>query len=210
MRFTVAIDGPAAAGKGTIARAVAARFGFAHLDTGVLYRIVGKRALDRGRGAVDEDSAERAARQLSAADLGMTGLRTVPIARAASRVAAMPGVRAALIGLQRDFARRDGGAVLDGRDIGTAICPNAEVKLFVTASEEARARRRFEELTIRGEKTTLARVSSDLAMRDARDSQRDAAPMVRAEDAVLLDTTDMDIDEAIAAAARLVEKALPG
>jgi len=208
VRFTVAIDGPAAAGKGTIAKAVAAHFGFAHLDTGLLYRAVGKKALDQGRGVIDEGVAELVARDLREADIDGDGLRTVMVARAASRVAAMPGVRKALLDFQKTFARREGGAVLDGRDIGTVICPDAEVKLFVTASDEARARRRYEEVTGRGETTTLAQVTSDLAARDARDSGRDAAPLRRADDAVLLDTTEMSIDQAIAAAVEKVEATL--
>lgn len=207
MKFTVAIDGPAAAGKGTIARALAERFGFAHLDTGLLYRAVGKRALDMGRGVIDEGVSELVARELSEQDLTQDGLRTVLVSRAASRVAAMPGVREALLQFQKTFAAREGGAILDGRDIGTVICPDANVKLFVTASNETRARRRFEELVASGKDTTLGQVQTDLAVRDARDADRDAAPMKQAEDAHLLDTTTMDINEAIEAAARIVEAA---
>ena len=210
MKFTVAIDGPAAAGKGTIAKAVAEHFGFAHLDTGLLYRAVGKRALDQGRGVIDEGVAELVAKELSEADLDESRLRTVMVARASSRVAAMKGVRAALLDFQKTFARRKGGAVLDGRDIGTVICPEAEVKLFITASDDTRARRRFEEVSARGETTTLEQVKLDLAARDARDAGRDTAPMRQAEDAHLLDTTDMDIDQAVAAAIALVKTALPG
>ena len=209
LNFTVAIDGPAAAGKGTIAKAVAKRFGFAHLDTGLLYRAVGKRALDQGRGVIDEGVAELVARELSDADLASDGLRTVLVARASSRVAAMPGVRAALYEFQKAFAAREGGAVLDGRDIGTVICPNADVKLFVTASDDARAQRRFEEVTERGEETSLAQVKIDLAARDARDSSRETAPMKQADDAHLLDTTDMDIEAAIEAAAAVIQAAIP-
>lgn len=209
MKFAVAIDGPAAAGKGTIAKAVAEEFGFAHLDTGLLYRAVGKRALDQGRGVIDEGVAELVAKELSEADLAQDGLRTVMVARASSRVAAMPSVRAALLEFQKKFAAREGGAVLDGRDIGTVICPDADVKLFVTASDQTRARRRFEEVTARGESTTLEQVGLDLAARDARDSGRDTAPMKQAEDAHLLDTTDMDIDQAVAAAINKVRAALP-
>ena len=208
MKFTVSIDGPAAAGKGTIARAVAAEFGFAHLDTGLLYRAVGKRALDQGRGVIDEGVAELVAKELSEADLDETHLRTVMVARASSRVAAMPGVRAALLDFQKAFARRDGGAVLDGRDIGTVICPDADVKLFVTASDDTRAQRRFDEVTARGENTSLEQVKLDLAARDARDASRDTAPMKQADDAHLLDTTDMGIDEAVAAAVDHVRQVL--
>ena len=208
VRFTVAIDGPAAAGKGTIARAVAGRFGFAHLDTGLLYRAVGKRALDQGRGVIDEGVAELVARELSPADLERDDLRTVMVARAASKVAAILGVRAALIDFQREFATRDGGAVLDGRDIGTVICPEAEVKLFVTASAEVRAERRLAELIARGTTTTLDRVLADVLSRDERDATREDAPMVQAADAHLLDTTELSIDAAVAKAAGIIEQAL--
>lgn len=206
----MAIDGPAAAGKGTIAKAVAAQFGFAHLDTGLLYRAVGKRTLDQGRGVIDEGVAELVAKELSEADLDETQLRTVMVARASSRVAAMPGVRAALLDFQKAYARRDGGAVLDGRDIGTVICPEADVKLFVTASDDTRAKRRFEEVTARGETTTLEQVKIDLAARDARDSGRDTAPLKQADDAHLLDTTEMDIDAAVAAAVAIVDRVRQG
>ena len=203
----VAIDGPAAAGKGTIARAVASEFGFGHLDTGLLYRAVGKRALDLGRGVIDEGVAELVARELQETDVVDQGLRTVMVSRAASRVAAFPGVRDALLDFQRKFASREGGAVLDGRDIGTVICPEADVKLYVTASDETRARRRFDEVTARGEETTLGQVAADLKARDQRDASRDDAPMKQAEDARLLDTSEMSVDEAIAAAVRFVELA---
>ncbi len=193
MRFTVAIDGPAAAGKGTVSKAVAAHFGFAHLDTGLLYRAVGRRVL------AGEDPVA-AARALRPADLQAEGLRTAEVAQAASRVAALPEVRAALVAFQRDFARREGGAVLDGRDIGTVICPSAEVKLYVTASDEVRAGRRYLELSERDPGTTRERVLADLRARDARDSSRDAAPMRPATDAVVLDTTTLSIDQAVAAA----------
>ena len=207
MKFVVAIDGPAAAGKGTIARAVAAHFGFAHLDTGLLYRAVGKRALNMGRGVIDEGVAELVARELKETDVVDEGLRTVLVSRAASRVAALPGVRSALLDFQRKFARRDGGAVLDGRDIGTVICPQADVKLYFTASDETRAQRRFDEVTARGEETTLAQVATDLRARDQRDAGREDAPMKQAEDAHLLDTSEMTIEEAVAAAVVIVEAA---
>lgn len=210
MSFTVAIDGPAAAGKGTIARALAERFGFGHLDTGLLYRAVGKRALDMGRGVIDEGVSELVARELTEKDLVQDGLRSVLVSRAASRVAAMPGVREALLQFQKTFATREGGAILDGRDIGTVICPEADVKLFVTASDETRARRRFEELVADGKDTTLGQVQTDLAIRDARDAERDTAPMRQAEDAHLLDTTELTIDAAVAKAAELIEQALDG
>jgi cytidylate kinase len=208
MRFVVAIDGPAAAGKGTIARAVAARFGFAHLDTGLLYRAVGKKALDQGLGVIDEGVAALIAGELTPDDLQAEGLRGDLIARAASKVAAMPAVRKALLDFQRRFAAREGGAVLDGRDIGTVICPDADVKLFVIASDETRARRRHSELVGRGEDTTVDQVLADLRSRDARDAGRADAPTRRAADAHLLDTTELAIDAAVDKAAELIEQAL--
>ncbi|WP_116130979.1 d(CMP) kinase [Tropicimonas sp. IMCC34043] len=202
MSLTVAIDGPAAAGKGTIARAVAARYGFAHLDTGLLYRAVGLRTL-RGEAAV------AAAKSLTRADLAdEASLRAPDVAQAASQAAALPEVRAALVDYQRAFARRLGGAVLDGRDIGTVICPDAEVKLFVTATDAVRAERRFRELSGKGHAVTLQDVALDLARRDARDAARVTAPMAPAADALQLDTSAMSIDEAIAAAALQVDRAL--
>ena len=208
MRFVVAIDGPAAAGKGTIARAVAARFGFAHLDTGLLYRAVGKKALDQGRGVLDGGVAAQVAGELTAADLEAEGLRGAMVTRAASKVAAIPEVRKALLEFQRRFAAREGGAVLDGRDIGTVICPDADVKLFVTASDQTRAQRRLRELLGRGEDTTFDQVLADLRSRDARDAGRDTAPMRQAEDSHLLDTTELTIDTAVDKATRIIEQAL--
>ena len=195
--FTIAIDGPAAAGKGTISKAVAAHFGFAHLDTGLLYRAVGARMLD------GEDPVA-AAQSLIAGDLDNPDLRTADVAQAASKVAAIPEVRAALLDFQRAFARRAGGAVLDGRDIGTVICPQAEVKLFVTASAEVRAQRRFAELRDRGAATDYETVLADVKARDARDSGRADAPMRQAGDAVLLDTSELSIDEAVAKAISVI------
>ena len=203
MAFTIAIDGPAAAGKGTIARAVAKHFGFAHLDTGLLYRATGRRTLD------GTDPVE-AARNLQAGDLDAEDLRTPEVAQAASRVAAIPEVREALVDFQRAFAARDGGAVLDGRDIGTVICPDAPVKLYVTASDAVRARRRHAELQAKGHDISLAEVAEDLCQRDARDSARAAAPLKPAEDAVTLDSSQMSIEQAIATAIAIVEKAYPG
>jgi cytidylate kinase len=208
MRFVVAIDGPAAAGKGTIARAVAARFGFAHLDTGLLYRAVGKKALDQGRGVLDGGVAALVAGELTPADLDAEGLRGAMVSRAASKVAAIPEVRQALLDFQRRFAARDGGAVLDGRDIATVICPDADVKLFVVAGDQTRARRRLSELLGRGDDATLTQVLADLRSRDARDSGRDAAPMRQAEDSHLLDTTELAIDAAVDEATRIIEQAL--
>lgn len=197
MPFTVAIDGPAASGKGTISRAVAARFGFAHLDTGLLYRAVGRRVLS------GEDPVA-AALALKPGEVGEAGLRTAEVAQAASRVAAVCEVRAALTAFQRDFARREGGAVLDGRDIGTVICPEAEVKLFVTASDAVRAERRFLELAAKDPGVTREQVLADLRTRDARDMGRDAAPLRPAQDAYVLDTSEMDIATATARAIAVV------
>ncbi|MBE0455271.1 (d)CMP kinase [Roseovarius autotrophicus] len=202
MAFTIAIDGPAAAGKGTIGRALAAHFGFAHLDTGLLYRATGRRMLD-GLEAVE------AARNLRAEDLDADDLRSPEVSQAASRVAAIPEVRQALLDFQRAFARRAGGAVLDGRDIGTVICPEAEVKLYVTATDAERARRRHLELTQKGHAVTLEEVADDLRQRDARDSARATAPLKPAADALLLDTSEMTIDEAVAAAVAKVRRVLP-
>ncbi|WP_340107942.1 (d)CMP kinase [Pikeienuella sp. HZG-20] len=202
MKFTVAIDGPAASGKGTIARALAERFGFAHLDTGLLYRAVGVKARESGA------APGAAAAALAEADLARPDLRDSGAAEAASRVAALPEVRAALLAFQRDFAARDGGAVLDGRDIGTVICPDAEVKLFIVASAEERARRRHAELSAAGDPRTLAEVREDLRIRDARDSGRADAPLAPAADARLLDTTEMSIDAAVALAARWINEQL--
>ena len=201
MAFTVAIDGPAAAGKGTIARAVAARFGFGHLDTGLLYRAVGARML-RGETPI------AAAQALTPEDLAAPdALRTADVAQAASKVAVIPEVRAELLDFQRAFARRSGGAVLDGRDIGTVICPWAQVKLFVTASAEIRAQRRCDALAERGQPADYDTVLADVRARDARDAERAAAPMVAAEDAVMLDTSTLSIEDAVAAAVAAVEAA---
>jgi len=194
MSFTVAIDGPAASGKGTISRAVAAHFGLAHLDTGLLHRAVGKRMLEG-------EAPEVAASALTSENLkDPDALRGADVAQAASKVAAIPEVRAALVDFQRAFASRAGGAVLDGRDIGTVICPDAAAKLFVTATAEVRARRRHAELRARGVETSYEAVLADVHERDERDAGRSTAPMIVAPDAVLLDTSVLSIDEAVAAA----------
>lgn len=203
MTFTVAIDGPAASGKGTISRAIAARFGFRHLDTGLLYRGVGALTL-RGMDPV------AAARGLTPKDLEADSLRTSAVAQAASRVAVLPDVRAALTDFQRAFARTPQGAVLDGRDICTVICPQAEVKLYVTASAEVRAERRFLELSAKGEDVTPEGVLADVRARDARDMGRAEAPLVAAPDAVVIDTSEMDIETAVEMAVRAVEAAQAG
>ncbi len=193
--FTVAVDGPAAAGKGTISKAVAAHFGFAHLDTGLLYRAVGIKTLEAGE--ISADRALKVALDLTAEDLQRDDLRSAKAADAASKVAVMPAVRQALVDFQTTFARRDGGAVLDGRDIGTVICPEAEVKLYVTARAEIRAERRFLELQKAGQTTTFARVLEDVKARDERDANRAAAPLKPAQDARLLDTSELSIVEAV-------------
>jgi cytidylate kinase len=204
--FTIAIDGPAAAGKGTISKAVAARFDMAHLDTGLLYRAVGMLALDAG--GLDEARATNAARGLSPEDLDRADLRGATAADAASQVAAMPEVRAALVRFQQGFARRPGGAVLDGRDIGTVICPEAEVKIYVTASAEVRAKRRFDELAAKGDATDFDTVLADVRARDDRDASRASAPMKPAADAVMLDTSDLSIEDAVARATDIVRARL--
>jgi cytidylate kinase len=201
--FCVAIDGPAAAGKGTIARAVASRFGLAYLDTGSLYRAVGLLALRAGEDPSDPDAAEAAALSLDPETIADMPLRDDRVAEAASKVAAIPAVRAALLEVQRAFSRRPGGAVLDGRDIGTIVRPDADVKLFVTAAPEVRAARRAAELGL-----PVAEVLADLRRRDERDSGRADAPMVAAADAHLLDTTDLAIDAAVAEAAALITRKL--
>ena len=199
--FTVAIDGPAAAGKGTVSRAVAEHFGFAHLDTGLLYRAVGAKVLEGM-------SPEEAALTLVAGDLENDQLRTNAVAEAASRAAAIPEVRAALVDFQRSFAMRAGGAVLDGRDIGTVICPDAQVKLFVTATPEVRAQRRFAELAAKGFVGTFEQVLADVEARDERDSSRAEAPLKPAADAVEMDTSTMDIATAVARAIELISQRL--
>jgi cytidylate kinase len=200
-RFTVAIDGPAAAGKGTIGRAVAREFGFAHLDTGLLYRAVGMQALEDGRGVIDQYWAAELARRLTPAALARGDLRSARAGQAASKVAAMPKVRAALLAFQKDFAKRDGGAVLDGRDIGTVVCPEADAKLYVTATDVVRAARRAAELG----SADVTAVLADLVARDARDAGRQVAPMRAASDALLLDTSELSIDAAVAEAVAFVK-----
>ncbi len=201
MGFTVAIDGPAASGKGTLSKAVAAHFGFGHLDTGLLYRAVAAKVLT---GVEPVTAAEG----LRAEDIAGDDLRTAAVAQEASRVAVIPEVRAALVDFQRAFATRAGGAVLDGRDIGTVICPEAQVKLFVTANAEERARRRFLEMQANGADLTLAQVLADVKERDARDSERSTAPLKPAEDAVVIDTSEMSVDQAVASAIALIKARL--
>ena len=206
--FVIAVDGPAASGKGTIASRLAAHYGLPFLDTGLLYRAVGLDVLSGGGDLGDEVAAEAAARALDAGRLSNdAALTSGDAGEAASRVAGFPGVRAALLDLQQAFAAQAGGAVLDGRDIGTVIAPNAQAKLFVTATPETRARRRWLQLTGRGDTITYEAMLADIQRRDERDAGRGAAPMVQADDAVLLDTTEMDIETAFDAARRIVEAA---
>ncbi len=196
----IAIDGPAAAGKGTLARRLAMHFGYPHLDTGALYRAVARRLLDAGRDPSDAAAALAAARLVTADELASPRLRDEEGGRATSIVSAIPAVRAALLDFQRRFAATPPGAVLDGRDIGTVVCPDAVVKLFLVADPEERARRRAKELRDRGVPAIDARVLQDIQERDARDSSRSAAPLTRAADAYVLDTTQLDPDAAFAAA----------
>jgi cytidylate kinase len=200
----IAIDGPAAAGKGTLALRLAAELGFAHLDTGRIYRAVAAKVLAAGGAPEDAAAAVRAAGTLRPEDLERGDLRREEVGQGASVVAAVPEVRAALLAFQRRFAENPpggkAGAVLDGRDIGTVVCPGAKVKFYVTASPEIRARRRHKELLEGGERSIYARVLQEVRDRDARDSGREAAPLRPAEDAVVLDTTEMNADAVLAAA----------
>ncbi len=205
MSLVIAIDGPAAAGKGTLARRLAAHFGLPYLDTGLLYRATGRRVLDHGGDPHDVPTAEHAARTLLPVDLERSDLRGPEADRAASAVASIPGVRAALLDFQRQFGEIH-GAVLDGRDIGTQVFPNARVKLFVTASPEARGQRRYTELLARGVAADLAEVTAEIIARDEADRTRSAAPLVAAEDAMLLDTTALDADAAFAAALVMIQQ----
>lgn len=202
----IAIDGPAASGKGTIARRLALAYGLPHLDTGLLYRATARVLLDNGERLDDAERAVAAARGLALTDFDEERLRGAEMGEAASVVAAIPPVRAALLDMQRAFASQPGGAVLDGRDIGTVICPAATVKLFVTASPETRAQRRALELRGRGEAVDFADVLADIRRRDERDSGRSSAPLVAAADAVRLDTSDLDVEGAVAAARAIVER----
>lgn len=197
----IAVDGPAAAGKGTIARALARHLGYHFLDTGALYRMVGLAALKAGGAPISRGAAIAAAQALDPGAFVDSDLRNEQVAAAASEAAAIPEVRAALLELQRAFARRKPGAVLDGRDIGTVVCPDADVKLFVTASQEVRARRRQIELGAADYDAVLAEIRA----RDTRDSQRQVSPLIPAAEAVIIDTSELDRDQAVAAAVRVVE-----
>jgi cytidylate kinase len=201
----IAVDGPLASGKGTIARALAARFGLPHLDTGSLYRATGLAVIEAGLDPSDTEGCAALARQLDLSAIDENRIRTAEAGAMASKVAAIPAVRTALYELQRDFATQPGGAILDGRDIGTVICPDADVKLFVTADAETRARRRWEELKAKGETLSFDTMLAQTRERDARDAERSDAPMKPAEDATLLDTSSLSIDAAVATAIRIVE-----
>ena len=196
MKFTVAVDGPAAAGKRTIGSAVAKHFGFFYLDTGLLYRAVAKRLLDEGL-PVAPEAAARIAREQDLVDITGESLRANEVSRLSSHVAAIPEVRSELLDLQRRIARRDGGAVLDGRDIGTVICPEADVKLFITASLKVRALRRFEELVRKGVDISIETVEEELGRRDDRDRERPVAALQKAEDAILINSTRLPINATI-------------
>lgn len=203
----IAIDGPAASGKGTLARRLAAHFNLRHLDTGLTYRAVAAALLAQGLPLGDEGIAIEIARHLDLGKMDKNALSAHEVGEAASRVAVLGGLREELVRLQKDFAAAPPGAVLDGRDIGTVVCPDATVKLFVTASPEARARRRTDEMLSKGQEADFASVLDDLKRRDQRDSQRTVAPMRQADDAHLLDTTEMDIETAFQAAVDIVSRA---
>ncbi|MFD2238949.1 (d)CMP kinase [Aureimonas populi] len=206
--LTIAIDGPAAAGKGTLAKRLAAHYALPYLDTGLLYRAVGRRAAERGIDLDDPQATGEVARALDAGEIDEASLRGREAGELASRVAAHPPVRAALVAFQKAFAADPRGAVLDGRDIGTVICPQARVKIFVTASPQVRARRRTEELSAKGRAVDYERILAEVRERDARDAGRLEAPLKPASDAALLDTSEMDIETAFRAACDLVDRAL--
>jgi cytidylate kinase len=202
----VAIDGPAASGKGTLAKRVADHFGLAHLDTGLLYRAVARDVRHRGQALDDPQAAAAAAASLDPATLDDPALREPGLSEAASIVARIPAVRAAILSYQRSFARRPEGAVLDGRDIGTVVCPDADVKLYVTAAAEVRAERRYRERIARGETASLDAVLAEIRTRDERDAGREISPMRPAEDAFLLDTSNLDIEAAFDTAVGVISR----
>lgn len=205
---TIAIDGPAAAGKGTLSRRIADAYGFFHLDTGLTYRAVAKAMLDQGLALDDEAQAADAARRLDLSRLDRAVLSEHAIGEAASRIAVMPDMRRELVEAQRRFARREPGAVLDGRDIGTVVCPDADVKLYVTASPEIRAQRRLDEIRASGGEGDLDTVLADLVRRDARDMGRADSPLKPAADAHLIDTSEMGIEAAFQAAKMIIDARL--
>jgi len=202
----IAIDGPAASGKGTLGKRLAAHFGLRHLDTGLIYRAVAKALLDAGHPLDDRAQAVAAARALDPARFDEQALKGHAIGEAASIVSAIPDVRAALLAFQRNFAAAPPGAVLDGRDIGTVICPDADVKIFVVAAAEERARRRAAELRAAGQPADVMAILEDIRRRDERDRRRAVAPLKAADDAIELDTSNLDVEAAVAAAIGLVEK----
>ena len=204
----ISVDGPVAAGKGTLAKRLATALGLNHLDSGLLYRATAARLLDDGADPADPAAAEVAARAIGRADLARADLRGEAVAGAASIVAAQPAVRAAVLEFQRRFAGTPPGAVIDGRDIGTVVCPDADAKLFVTASDTERARRRHAELLERGDRTTFDAVLAELRERDRRDSERAISPLLQAPDAVLLDTTELGAEDALQAALAIVRNQL--
>ena len=202
MNFVIAIDGPAAAGKGTIAVKLAKKFNFGYLDTGLLYRAVASKSLNEGV------KPEEAALTLTQSDLSRENLRDPNISKEASRVAVISEVRSCLKSFQMDFSKKSGGVILDGRDIGTVICPNADIKLFICATVEVRALRRYKELVARGVKTDLQKVFEDIIRRDEMDSKRDHSPLRKASDAILVDTSSLSIKQGIIMVEKLVEQAL--
>lgn len=206
--FVIAIDGPAASGKGTLARQIARKYGFHHLDTGLTYRATAKALIDGGLTLDDEAAAARTASKIDLATLDRKALADHAVGEAASKIAVMPDVRRALVEAQRAFAARDPGAVLDGRDIGTVVCPMADLKLYVVAEPGVRAGRRFEEIIRNGGKTSYDTVLADIQQRDARDEARSDSPLRPAEDAHLLDTSEMSIETAFLAAKALIEEAM--
>jgi cytidylate kinase len=206
--FTIAIDGPAASGKGTLARRIAEAYGYHHLDTGLTYRAVAKTLMDQNMPLDDEFLAEKAARAVDLSKLDRSVLSAHDIGEGASKVAVMPAVRRALVAAQQTFAMRPPGAVLDGRDIGTIVCPDAPVKLYITASAEARAKRRYDEIKSNGGGGSYEEILEDLTRRDARDMGRTDSPLKPADDAHLLDTTEMDIETAFLNAKVLIDQAL--
>ncbi|HEX8044755.1 (d)CMP kinase [Rhizobium sp.] len=206
--FTIAIDGPAAAGKGTLSRRIADQYGFHHLDTGLIYRATAKALLDAGLPLDDEAMAEAMARKVDFAGLDRAILSNHEIGEAASKVAVMPAVRRALVEAQRAFSRKEPGAVLDGRDIGTVVCPNAPVKIYVTASAEVRAKRRHDEIADGGGSADYQAIFEDVKRRDARDMGRTDSPLRPAEDAHLLDTSEMSIEAAFQAAKSIIDAVL--
>lgn len=206
--LVIAVDGPAASGKGTLSRRLADHFGLAYLDTGSLYRGIALLALDKGLVLSDEQSVAALASKLDQSVLENPRLRDPGVGEAASKIASLNSVRQALLSFQREFAQITPGAVLDGRDIGTVVCPQADVKLFVTATVKERAKRRFKELVANGKQVTLDEIEAEIKRRDARDVSRNSAPLVQSEDAHLLDTTNLDIETAMSAAILLVKQAI--